>query len=418
MNEATPFPELVRPEIEWFVSPQSEGARVTKIRGRMEVPLDDSPLSHAIRNHEMGHAKWSPRTKWSPRKGNTAGLPEVLVEAVEEMRINTLLMNSARIDLSALDLTMDEFRKLDFMLGQPGQMGQIARLLFLLNTWNLPAFRPRHKHVEKHLQELARQGYERLWGRGLPTFGDTLEVARFLQQQFPVPHTLDEEIMAPQYGVPDGSFPWAELVVQCADLIHDVGAEYKHSAKRRRPAREGSFIHAPHRWCSDKHIFDRRAIIPGGSLLIDVSGSMRIIKQELDTLVNHNPFGTLAIYSSHSNGKCILTVVAQRGRYADFDSVKPRLGGNNEGDYPALRWLAMQPKPRIWISDGQVTGISDTPSIGNSKQCYQFVRAHGIQQVLDIHDMMLVIEGKERPLPYPDLVGLDRLGRALGGEIG
>jgi hypothetical protein len=34
----------------------------------------------------------------------------------------------------------------------------------------------------------------------------------------------------------------------------------------------------------------------------------------------------------------------------------------NVVDGPALRWLARQPEPRIWISDGHVTGIADQPS--------------------------------------------------------
>ena len=41
------------------------------------------------------------------------------------------------------------------------------------------------------------------------------------------------------------------------------------------------------------------------------------------------------------------------------DLVVPPCGGGNIVDGPALDWLATQAEPRIWISDGAVTGIDD-----------------------------------------------------------
>jgi len=39
--------------------------------------------------------------------------------------------------------------------------------------------------------------------------------------------------------------------------------------------------------------------------------------------------------------------------------VVPPCGGGNIVDGPALEWLAAQAEPRIWISDGVVTGVND-----------------------------------------------------------
>jgi hypothetical protein len=38
------------------------------------------------------------------------------------------------------------------------------------------------------------------------------------------------------------------------------------------------------------------------------------------------------------------------------------LGGGNTIDGPALEWLAKQPEPRFWVSDGYVTSCEDVTS--------------------------------------------------------
>lgn len=70
----------------------------------------------------------------------------------------------------------------------------------------------------------------------------------------------------------------------------------------------------------------------------------------------------MAVYAG--NGRLgTLVIVASRGRIAGAEALRAAARGNgNVIDGPALRWLARQPEPRIWISDGQVTGIADRPS--------------------------------------------------------
>ena len=38
-------------------------------------------------------------------------------------------------------------------------------------------------------------------------------------------------------------------------------------------------------------------------------------------------------------------------------------GNGNIVDGPALDWLGKQPGPRVWVSDGFVTGVNDTTSV-------------------------------------------------------
>ena len=51
--------------------------------------------------------------------------------------------------------------------------------------------------------------------------------------------------------------------------------------------------------------------------------------------------------------------MAEDGRVIAPELVVPPCAGGNIVDGPALEWLATQAEPRIWISDGAVTGIND-----------------------------------------------------------
>jgi len=62
-----PIPEAVddKPHREWQIQPsQQVSARVYPRQSLLIVPLDNSPQSRMIRNHELGHIRWSP-----PRPG-------------------------------------------------------------------------------------------------------------------------------------------------------------------------------------------------------------------------------------------------------------------------------------------------------------------------------------------------------------
>ena len=47
-------------------------------------------------------------------------------------------------------------------------------------------------------------------------------------------------------------------------------------------------------------------------------------------------------------------------------------------DKPALEWLSKQAKPRIWVCDGQVTGVGDRMSAINTLECEAVCRQRAI----------------------------------------
>ena len=96
-------------------------------------------------------------------------------------------------------------------------------------------------------------------------------------------------------------------------------------------------------------------------MLIDASGSMCFGQAELQRITATAPLATVAIYAGRGVSGT-LAIVAARGRMASSNDIGALLGRGNVVDGPALRWLAQQAEPRIWISDGHVTGAHDRPS--------------------------------------------------------
>jgi hypothetical protein len=132
------------------------------------------------------------------------------------------------------------------------------------------------------------------------------------------------------------------------------------------------------RWATDKKIFTRRVKQRGGTVLIDVSGSMSLTNQDIEQLVRLLPASTIAMYSGtcsgydwdtsrpehpKHDGYYMLTpdnysgelhILAEKGRWVGDIPVH---AGENIVDVPAIDWLSKQAHPRILVSDLQVSGI-------------------------------------------------------------
>lgn len=132
-------------------------------------------------------------------------------------------------------------------------------------------------------------------------------------------------------------------------------------ARRRAPERKPSYVGG------FRNAF--RALLPamdgrawairrkkmGGTILLDMSGSMSLEPEDIVKLLKTAPLAQIAGYSGNKTTGTMY-IMAKGGRYHNGIPAHP---GNNVIDGPALHWLAKQPKPRVWISDGQVTGTGD-----------------------------------------------------------
>ncbi len=140
----------------------------------------------------------------------------------------------------------------------------------------------------------------------------------------------------------------------------------------KRAVEEGSIPKNMHRWPTDRKIFDRTRRIPGGSVLIDDSGSMNLTQKQLNDIVEGAPAAIVASYAGTSrmqdeHGKAIMDendhavpggeirILAKEASRVAHKDLEIDMG-NNMIDGPALEWLAEQPYPRVWVSDGVATG--------------------------------------------------------------
>ena len=117
-------------------------------------------------------------------------------------------------------------------------------------------------------------------------------------------------------------------------------------------------------------------------MLIDVSGSMAITHRDLAKIIKAAPAATVAVYSGRGS-KGILTVVGSNGRIATEDGLAEslRAGSGNVVDGPALEWLAEQSEPRLWVSDGMVTGSCDRASADLAVEAQRICRLGRITRV-------------------------------------
>ena len=123
---------------------------------------------------------------------------------------------------------------------------------------------------------------------------------------------------------------------------------------------------AMNRYATDKKIFTNKTKRDGGTVLIDVSGSMYLDEEDIEELIHTLPAGTVAMYYGYdtedlemipydgnvSHGS--LCILAENGKYVGNI---PEHGKQNIVDGPALDWLSTQQEPRIIVSDLQVSGI-------------------------------------------------------------
>jgi len=113
MSKAYPYPQIVTNE-EWSVLETTDAdpkARTDNLNRQMYVPMNRAcgvcGVNHGrmIRRHELGHAKWSPKTKGKLLRGTRSEALDVL----EEVRINYLL-GRAKLHVSEPMKCMEEIK--------------------------------------------------------------------------------------------------------------------------------------------------------------------------------------------------------------------------------------------------------------------------------------------------------------------
>lgn len=368
----------------------------------MFVPLDATLESEFVRAHEVTHAKFSPIM---PNAEELGDLSVMILKAVEDYRIHRL-MKLAKITYDFGDTITGRFRfvetPMDIMslyiccLGSPYETAMKAAIP--------ESVKPEKdgNYLNQATKILVRHFGDRIDSDAIFSFTTTLECTRELQNL--VTHaehiaklveaddTLPEEMLESEiaelmkFHMPDGEdpdhkdVPWGRMDI----MIYPMPIRCKSYLVRANvPVDEGVMMHDISRWSTDGKIFSKKKAVFGCTILMDLSGSMSLSRQDVYHVIEKAPHAKIMTYSANGESGT-LRIIADKGKRVYDDDMGARDGGMNVIDFPALQYLSQQRAPRIWISDGHVTGIYDRSTPAMSLQCKEFALSHGIKRVPNI----------------------------------
>ena len=420
-----PLPEIFEGEDGrgWRIRHHAKGAGVDYAARTITAPLDDGAISRCLKLQQIARIKWDDRTIADPADS-------LLFKAVNDHRLSYLL-DAAGIDIDAGFLT--EATVLELM---GGPAGVLALLLMTDYTGMAPggvavqpaiakeaalfaAVRERVRADPSKRNVLAICKWLRSQIRDRPP--PPCAMPRGFR---PVGGAGGRPHGEHEYGDLDDYFEegWeacgedqklqnlpAEVREQLPDEMPEgIGERMKHWEAHRKayPGRrtsfvpwgpaslhepprplaatgkfvrtwkatdEGVFPRYPHRFAVDQRVFARRIKRPGGTVIIDCSGSMSLSSEAIRAMVEHAPGCVVANYSGDYQ-KGVIRVLAKNGKRVVDDLCCRPSGGGNVIDFPALCWAFKLEHPRIWVSDLGVTGLGDASGPGNFAMCAAVVR--------------------------------------------
>jgi hypothetical protein len=368
----------------------------------MMVPLGNDPVDACHRLHELAHARWSWR---HPPQGKVRrGIHDDTLQAVEDARMHLRLARCG-VDLSAGFLKPSDHQKLkDIVAAKPFRV-RVATLM-LLSTYGTGThqamsalcraeyWRAREtgdidrRRALAEVLSIASQALGMLNECTRPTTLDTLRIARWVEENLSdKTPSLDGLAGLLDWGqdVGEGGLvPWGDLKIH--EPPPTVPIRGRSVRYRWRSAESGTIPRQWHRWVIDQAVFAYRTPLPrSGTVLVDLSASMALTGGSLLRLVKAVPGALVAAYSGQDRSG-VLRVLVRQGRRVPDHLLGPPAGGMNVVDKPALEWLGRQPGPRVWVSDGIVTGIDDRSSAWNVAECHAVCRQARIRRVASLAD--------------------------------
>lgn len=422
-----PLPEAIAPG-PWQIEAAPGDGRASMVAlgrgggGRLLVPLGGGERERVIRRHELAHVAWTPRGRRRPY-----GIPETVMQHSEDARImrrlSTLGM-PARVRVLSDDELLATVEAL-----AAGDLGRLEVASLLLATSRTPdgeLMAELVAEVDRALPPIVRAiWWTTVGAEPWPKPARALEAAARLVALFRPPDDAPRASRTGSLALPGALAParvgkhaaggrdgdprpprtipimrarrserdaagvdWAPLTIVEPALPLTLPARRR--GRAGRPASEGRLAD-PARLHRDGQAFRARRAAratPLGAALIDLSGSMAIDARDLERLVAASPGAVVATYCGQADGqRGALYVVARGGRRAAEHQLWPP-GHMNLVDGPALEWLGRQPGPRVWVSDGAVTGRGDRPSPALDAERDALLARHAILRVDTLGELL------------------------------
>lgn len=407
MQHLYPLPEAIDGR-HWVVE-RGQGSINTAER-ILKVPLGSSESDRHVRNHELAHAKITPRHPVHALALKYEISIDAL-QAVEDLRVHrylrhvgigrpgVLTQNDMHVLIKRCHHSRREVALLLVASMNTEDHGRALRSLERFASHDFIA-----DVVEKVRLIEKRMDSARLLFRPIGFKQATAPAAQLLDALFPE-SSGDEETSSQLPGdlircgamQPKslGRVQWGTLAIQHLGL--SMARALPRWSRGRSFREEGAMPLAPYRLPVDGRIFVRKKRIIGGTVLVDGSGSMSLGAEQLEGILAAAPAATIAIYCGRGK-KGTLTIVASRGRVISKEGLaRARHGSGNVVDGPALRWLAQQSEPRVWVSDGAVTGVNDRPTIDLWAEATLICRNHRITRVEKADAVTRFLKTSRRP---------------------
>lgn len=401
-----PLPEMLTADA-WRVN---EGSPCVDLPARiMNVPLDDTEPAAYMRAHEMVHVKITPPL--TPDVMSTQfGISIEALQCVEDMRVHDFmrLRNIPRAVVTDRKETDQRLERL------ASKTKLLASLLISVQYCG-----KQREILEEAIADSDTADADAIWA-ATAAVTEFYEVTRAklqaLHGENPVTHQGGfETLTVPTAKLFDMLFSsHADDAVSLLNYIQNssrpdntwgeleppIRAPLSLSRRSRRGGErcwreEGTVPSAMYRLTLDNRVFARKRKEKGGTVLIDASGSMNFSSDDLAAVIAAAPGATIAAYAGRrDSGR--LVIVAANGKMATPESISAclTLPGDHEPmhgnvvDGPALRWLAKQPGPRVWVSDGIVTGKDDGCGLNLVQEANAICRQADVERILRWRDVV------------------------------
>jgi hypothetical protein len=191
-------------------------------------------------------------------------------------------------------------------------------------------------------------------------------------------------------------------------VVHSHLSKDRESTKRvldiDGPSEYGTRVLDITRMWTDQKIFDA-GVRPGGTVIVDGSGSMGWSVETLEDLILACPGVTVGVYfKPHGRKPAQLCIVAKDGLRADdflTTCYETASGGNDGSDVPALAWLAesIHKAPRVILSDGDYwtypqSSPPGTTYVDYNDRCNNLMLLGRIVRVPTVPDLFAALTGQ------------------------
>lgn len=414
----------------------------------MNVPLGVDPVDRIIKNHEMLHVKFSPKRP-SPGpgvdpnayqaaedcrinyRGSMLGVDTGSVSVFDDRDIETLKKNigghpnaelMAACALLATEGSVDrerlmtevlpdvfddeELRHIDYQAAVASHLARNGRNPSHTRTkqaakYLTEVFKPPPPEEKKDNTSGKAEG-ENAPGEVRKALAKTVTNANFdslekAEAKMGGPDKDETGLEFANGSTPSGMSAVGENWWGKMKIVEPPRTERFPSKMRSRlwkPSDQGVVLRYPQRYCGgDGTIFAAKGQKLGGcTVLIDASGSMQFTKEDVLQIMQLMPAALIATYCGLAR-EGTLTIVAKKGRRVHETRFKGQ-GGGNCVDGPALDWLAKQPGPRYWVSDGEIVGYNYARTPAMFAAVYKHCRDHHILRVDGLKDVIERFGGK------------------------